>query len=85
MLDAGIEDGALLNYDAVLRSAARRLSELTRTPVADIYAVDGGVLRALVSYDNGRFDADWEGVAVPLARYPVQQPRRSDRSDRGRR
>jgi diguanylate cyclase (GGDEF)-like protein/excisionase family DNA binding protein len=70
VLDAGIEDGALLNYDAVLRSATRRMSELTRAPVADIYAVEGGVLRALVSYDNGRFDADWEGVAVPLARYP---------------
>ena len=70
VLAAGIEDGALLNYDTVLRSAARRLSELTATPVADIYAVAGGVLRALVSYDHGRFDAAWEGVCVPLARYP---------------
>ena len=70
VLDAGMEDGALLNYDTVLRSAARRLAEVTRSPVADIYAVEGAVLRALVSYDNGAFDADWEGVAVPLARYP---------------
>ena len=70
VLDAGMEDGALLNYDAVLRSAARRMAELTHSPVADIYAVEGGVLRALVSYDSGQFDADWEGVAVPLARYP---------------
>ncbi len=67
---AGLHDVAGLRPDEVLRSLLRRVSELTRTPVVDVYAVEGPVMRALASFDGGRFDADWEGVVLPLARYP---------------
>ena len=67
---AGIEDAARLGTDELLHGVTRRLAELTHSPVADVYAVEGGTLRALISYDGGRFDPEWEGVVVPLARYP---------------
>jgi diguanylate cyclase (GGDEF)-like protein/excisionase family DNA binding protein len=67
---AGLEDTSHLNTDEVLHAVVQRLAELTNSPVADIYAVENDMLRALVSYDAGRFDADWEGVVVPLGRYP---------------
>jgi diguanylate cyclase (GGDEF)-like protein/excisionase family DNA binding protein len=70
VVQAGIEDAARLSTDEVLQSVIQRLSELTRTPVADVYAVEGGTLRALISYDTGRVDPEWEGVAIPIARYP---------------
>lgn len=55
----------------MLRGILRRLTEATHTPVGDIYSVEGATLRALVSYDGGRFDDEWEGVAIPLSRYPL--------------
>ncbi|HSL96624.1 MAG TPA: diguanylate cyclase, partial [Thermoleophilia bacterium] len=67
---AGLHDVAGLRPDEMLRSLLRRVSELTHTPVVDAYAVEGPVVRALASFDGGRFDADWEGVVLPLARYP---------------
>ena len=56
VVEAGLEDTARLSTDEVLHAVVERLSELTHTPVADIYAVEGDTLRALVSYDGGRFD-----------------------------
>ena len=53
LVEAGIEDASHLSTNDVLESVARRLAHLTRSPVADIYAVEGEVLRALVSYDHG--------------------------------
>jgi len=70
VVTAGLEDTSRLNTDEVLHAVVQRLAELTNSPVADIYAVENDLLRALVSYDAGRFDADWEGVVVPLGRYP---------------
>ncbi len=70
---AGLHEVAGLRPDEVLRSLLRRVSELTHTPVVDVYAVEGPVIRALASFDGGRFDADWEGVVLPLARYPCSQ------------
>ncbi|MEE4275577.1 MAG: GAF domain-containing protein, partial [Thermoleophilia bacterium] len=67
---AGLHDVAGLRPDEVLRTLLRRVSELTHTPVVDVYAVEGRVMRALASFDGERFDADWEGVVLPLARYP---------------
>ncbi len=67
---AGVEDAAHLSTDEVLQSVIQRLSEVTRSPVADVYAVEGGTLRALISFDGGRVDPEWEGVVIPLARYP---------------
>ena len=73
IVQAGVEDAARLSTDEVLHSVIQRLSELTQSPVADIYAVEGGTLRALISYDGGHFDAEWEGVVVPISRYPCSR------------
>ncbi len=70
VLEAGLEDTALLSTQEVLHAVSRRLSEVSHSPVADIYALEGETLRALVSYDGGRLDLEWEGVVVPLDRYP---------------
>ena len=70
VLEAGLEDTALLSTQEVLHAVSRRLSEVSHSPVADIYALEGETLRALVSYDGGRLDLEWEGVVVPLGRYP---------------
>jgi GAF domain-containing protein len=73
VVEAGLEDTARLSTDEVLHAVVERLADLTSTPVADIYAVEGDTLRALVSYDGGRFDTEWEGVVLPLRRYPCSQ------------
>jgi diguanylate cyclase (GGDEF)-like protein len=73
VIDATIEDRELLGYSAVLHATARRLAAAADAPVVDIYAVEGDVIRALVSYDQGRFDRDWEGVTLPLDRYPCSR------------
>ena len=70
VIEAGLQDSARLSSDEVFRAVVRRLAELTSSPVADLYEVDGDTLRALVSYDGGRFDEEWPGVVLPLPRYP---------------
>jgi excisionase family DNA binding protein len=69
LVEAG-EDVSRLSTRDVLESVARRLSRLTHTPVADIYAVEGEHLRALVSYDHGVFDPSWEDTTCTLREYP---------------
>jgi diguanylate cyclase (GGDEF)-like protein/excisionase family DNA binding protein len=73
IVQAGIEDASRLSTDEVLHALIQRLAELTHSPVADVYAVEGGTLRALISYDAGRFDPEWEGVVVPINRYPCSR------------
>ncbi len=73
VVEAGLEDTARLSTDEILHAVVERLSELTRIPVADIYAVEGDTMRALVSYDSGRFDVEWDGVILPLSRYPCSR------------
>ena len=73
MVEAGLEDTARLSTDEVLHAVVERLSDLTHTPVADIYAVEGDTMRGLVSYDSGRSDAEWDGVVLPLRRYPCSR------------
>jgi excisionase family DNA binding protein len=69
IVEAG-EDVARLSTRDVLERVARRLARLTRAPVADIYAVEGERLRALVSYDHGTFDGSWEGTTLNVRDYP---------------
>ena len=69
LVEAG-EDVSRLSSRDVLESVARRLSRLTHAPVTDIYAVEGELLRALVSYDHGAFDPTWEGTTCTLREYP---------------
>ena len=73
VVEAGLEDTARLSTDEVLRAVAERLSDVTHTPIADIYAVEGDTLRGLVSYDSGRFDVEWDGVVLPLRRSPCSR------------
>jgi diguanylate cyclase (GGDEF)-like protein/excisionase family DNA binding protein len=67
---AGLEDTSRRSSDKVLRSVARRLSRATDTPVVDVYSVEGSVMHALVSFNNGAFDREWEGTAITLDDYP---------------
>jgi len=71
IVDAGLEGAERHNVDDVLRAVARRLADATHSPVADIYAVEDGSIRALVSYDNGAFDPSWEGKTFLIADYPA--------------
>jgi diguanylate cyclase (GGDEF)-like protein/excisionase family DNA binding protein len=73
VVEAGLEDTARLSTTEILHAVAQRLSELTHTPVADIFAVEGEAFRVLVSYDGGRFDLEWDGVVLPLSRYPCSR------------
>ncbi|MFA4964148.1 MAG: GAF domain-containing protein [Thermoleophilia bacterium] len=73
VLKSGLEDTARLGSDETLRSVVASLAGLTATPVADVYAVEGETLRAIMSIDGGRFDDEWEGVVVPLRRYPCSR------------
>jgi diguanylate cyclase (GGDEF)-like protein/excisionase family DNA binding protein len=73
VVEAGLEDTARLSTEEILHAVAERLSDLTHTPVTDIYSIEGDTLRALVSYDGGRFDTEWNGVVLPLRRYPVSR------------
>ncbi len=70
LVQAGLEDASHLSTTEVLHGVVRRVARLTDSPVADIYAVEGETLRALVSYDDGRFDTSWEGTQVKLRDYP---------------
>jgi diguanylate cyclase (GGDEF)-like protein/excisionase family DNA binding protein len=73
VVKAGLEDTARLSTDDILHAVVERLSELTHTPVADIFTVEGEMLHALVSYDNGRYEPEWGGVVVPLSRNPCSR------------
>jgi len=70
VLEASFEDASRRSTKEVLHAVSKRLSELTHTPVVDIYSLERDALRALVSYDGGRHDTEWEGVVLSLQRYP---------------
>lgn len=71
IVDAGLEGTGGHSVDDVLRVVARRLADATNSPVADIYAVEDGTIRALVSYDNGAYDPSWEGKTFRIVDYPA--------------
>ncbi len=73
VIEAGLDATTRQSADEVLRAVTQRIAELTRAPVVDVYAVENDTLRALVSYDGGRFDLEWEDVVIPLPRYPCSR------------
>ena len=75
VIDADLEISAALGSgpEQVYRMVARRLAELAGAPVCDIYAVDGECFRVLVSWDNGRFDSDFEGRSYPISGWPTTE------------
>ncbi len=70
VIEAGLDAATRQGADEVLRRLVKRLTEVSGSPVADVYAVESDTLRALVSYDGGDFDREWEDVVIPLLRYP---------------
>ncbi len=73
VIEAGIEDAARLDADQVLPVVARKLSELTNAPVAEIYRVDGDLLRTVVCFDGGSIDSERAGAVIPLLRSPCSR------------
>src|SRR5450756_9536 len=73
VIEAGNESAARQSADEVLRAVVERLAELTHAPVVDVSTGGNDTLRALVSYDGGRFDLEWEDVVIPLVRYPCSR------------
>jgi diguanylate cyclase (GGDEF)-like protein/excisionase family DNA binding protein len=70
VIDAGRQDTSQRDTRKVLQRVVRRLARVTHTPVVDIYAVEDDTLRALVSFDDGRFDRTWEQTRVNLSDFP---------------
>ena len=70
VVEADLEGTPRLTTGEALHDIAERLATLSHSPVADIFAVEGDTLRALVSYDRDRFDRAREGVVIPMPRYP---------------
>lgn len=73
VVEAGLDATTRQSADEVLRGVLQRIADLTHTPVIDVYAVENDTLRALASYDGGRFDLEWEDVVIPLLRYPFSR------------
>jgi excisionase family DNA binding protein len=69
--DALLQDPARRGLEAVMRGVVERLAAATRTPIVEVYVVEGDTVRALVSYDGGRWDDAWEQVVLRLERYPT--------------
>ncbi len=73
VIEASLEDASTLGGGGVLQAVVKRLSRLVPAPVTEVYAVEGESLRALMSYDGKRFDTEWEGMLLPLRRYPCSR------------
>jgi diguanylate cyclase (GGDEF)-like protein len=71
LADAGLEFGASLDLDSVLRSVAVRMCVAGEATTCDIYAVDDGHLRGLVSADGPRVDDEFPGTTWDLADFPL--------------
>ncbi len=70
VIEAGLDAATRQGTDEVLRPLVEQLTELSGSPVTNVYAVESDTLRALVSYDGGDFDREREDVVIPLLRYP---------------
>ncbi len=70
LVDSALEFGATLDVDAVLRTVAERILEVSRADLCDVYRLDGDELEILVSIGQ-----DWEddpvGERFPLGAYPT--------------
>ena len=67
LADSGLEFGASLDEDAVLRTAAERIIEVSGADFCDVYRMDGTEVEILLSV--GSWDADPVGTRYPLADY----------------
>ncbi len=66
LVDSGLEFGATLEVDAVLRSVAQRILEVSRADLCDVYRLDGSEVEILLAI-GGAFDDDPTGSRYPLA------------------
>lgn len=70
LVDAGLEFGASLDLDRVLRSVAARMCELSGADCCDIYELDGEVERGLLSSERGVVDETFPGTIYRLSDLP---------------
>ena len=66
LVDSGMEFGATLDVDAVLRAVAERILEVSEADFCDVFRLDGDEIEVLVSTGE-----DWTTDPVG-SRYPVQ-------------
>jgi diguanylate cyclase (GGDEF)-like protein len=71
LADAGLEFGASLDLEAVLRSVAVRMCSAGGAATCDIYAVENGRLHGLVSADGEQIDTEFAGSSCDLADFPL--------------
>jgi len=72
LVEGGLEFSSTLDVERVLLSIARRMRGATGAAACDIYAVDGELLRALVSVDDGdSADQDYAGREFVVADFPL--------------
>jgi len=70
LVDSGMEFGATLEVDAVLRSVAERILEVSNADMCDIYQLSGDEVEILVSL-GGTWDEDPVGQRYPLSDYDI--------------
>jgi len=70
LVDSGMEFGATLEVDAVLRSVAERILEVSGADMCDIYRLSGDEVEILVSL-GGMWDEDPVGQRYPLSDYGI--------------
>ncbi len=66
LADSGLEFGASLDLEKVLSTVARRMCVAGGADTCDIFAVDGDVLRGLVSVDGDVLDEQFPGTVYRL-------------------
>ena len=71
LADASLEFGASLDLDSVLRSVAVRMCVAGEAATCDIYAVEDGRLKGLVSADNAKIDDEFPGTSWDLTDLPL--------------
>ena len=64
LVDSGMEFGATLDVDAVLRTVAQRILEVSKADFCDVYRLDGDEVEILVAIGED-WDHDPSGDAVP--------------------
>jgi diguanylate cyclase (GGDEF)-like protein len=71
LVDAGLEFGASLELDDVLRSVAFRTYEALEADCVDIYAIEGDDETALISVENGAVDETFAGHRYRVSDMPL--------------
>jgi diguanylate cyclase (GGDEF)-like protein/PAS domain S-box-containing protein len=71
LVDAGLEFGASLRSEDVLSAVARRMRELAGADECDLYRLEDGRMRALLTAEKGVIDQDCADLAFDVASHPL--------------